>query len=788
MADINLIDVPVMDWPAAVTSITNSPPGGPSLNTCHIVGTSGTGAFSGHNNALARWNDSAAWEFKTPFNGQTVYNVATTSYVKWNGSAWVASSTASLQGAYDGGNTIALVTGTDISVANSSDTLLAIGSVATLKSKDQATAGAAGNAVNITGGTGGAAAPAGIPGTGGIVTISAGTKGSEAASPGGTIGGVAGNHLNLLGGSGGDSSGSKAGCVIIEGGQVGTGVAGGTNVPGDVRIGQNANKTHTVRIGQSSTGTPVEVKGPLWTPLTTLTDGATVTVTLGKGNTFIVTLGGNRTLDFSFPNSFSNSTVDPAGISGVLIVKQDGTGSRTLGFAAKVKTSGDTSLNSAAAAYTVFRFTVEDASNVHLRKVEGSTGGASLTSNAPADVTVAAAAVGVGTAAARDDHKHNISTGAPSTLVVGGSNTTGSASSVSKSDHVHALPAFGTSAGTFMEGNATPTAAALKSATTTVTVSAATAPTTGQVLTAINSTSASWQTAAGGAASDLGTSGANVNVNAAAPPSTGQVLTATDATHATWQTPGAATSSNMLSDIPSSPNADDEEWGSTTPPAAWELYNHTDSVTITPSGSIDPYSALTANDTARLKTHTDWHKSFVSIQVSTEGSSKNYTYSKAVTVPTNRLIWSRLAFSMRFTETSAVAGNFGLGFFADASGHASLSDSVVFYFDGLTSSTQGLKATKTAATVFSTITTGPNVLGGTGIAWDYLGIHKVGTTYHFWTFNDGGHKMYWGSTTHAATMARIGFFIRDGNSASPGNAIVGADFVRNIDSATQLPC
>jgi hypothetical protein len=48
--------------------------------------------------------------------------------------------------------------------------------------------------------------------------------------------------------------------------------------------------------------------------------------------------------------------------------------------------------------------------------------------------------------------------------------------------------------------NATSAATALKSATTTVDVSAATAPTTGQVLTATSSTTATWQTASGGTA------------------------------------------------------------------------------------------------------------------------------------------------------------------------------------------------------------------------------------------------------------------------------------------------
>lgn len=765
MADIDLIDVPLMDWPAAVTSITNTPPGGPSLNTCHIVGTSGTGAFSGHNNELARFNDSSAWEFKTPFTGQTVYNVGTSSYVKWNGSAWVASSTSSLQGAYDGGATIALVTGTDVDVANSSDVLLHVGSTAKLKSKDQATAGAAGNAVELLGGHGGAAAPAGTPGAGGTVTIKAGTKGSEAASAGATVGGVASNNVIIEGGSGGDSSGSKAGNVVIEGGQLGSGGFGGTSVPGDVKIGQDANKTHTVRIGQSSTGTPVEVKGPLWTPLITLTDAATVTVTLGKGNEFIVTLGGNRTLDFSFPNSFSNSVVNPAGIAGALIVKQDATGSRTLGFAAKVKTSGDVTLNSAANAYTVFRFDVEDASTVHLRKVEG----------------------GAGTI----------------TGVTAGTGLTGGGSSGSVTLNV----AYGTSSGTALQGNQAAggdTSGTLNNLTVTQArgLRETTGPTTltmgavvdGEFLkrsgTSIISAAAGVATTVKKAGTTIGTRGAINFIEGA-----NVTITATDNSGADRVDVTVASSGGgggalpTIWDTPASPNGDDEEFNSTTPPAGFELYNASDSVVITPSGSIDPYSAFTANDSAHLKTHTDWRRSYVAIQVSTESTTtKNYSYTKAVTVPTNRLIYARMGLSLRFTETAASAGNFGLMFCADSGGHATFNDTVNFYFEGNASTNQTLHTTKTVGGVFTRLVSGPTMNGGIGMPWDYLAIHKIGTTYHFWTFADSGQKHYWGSTTHSGTMARIGWFLRDGNSTNPGNTIFTADFIRCIDSATQLPC
>lgn len=64
---------------------------------------------------------------------------------------------------------------------------------------------------------------------------------------------------------------------------------------------------------------------------------------------------------------------------------------------------------------------------------------AAVTSSAPANVTKAAASVGVATDAARADHKHDITTATAAN--VGTANSEGSASSLSRSDHVHNLPA-----------------------------------------------------------------------------------------------------------------------------------------------------------------------------------------------------------------------------------------------------------------------------------------------------------------------------------------------------------
>jgi len=68
----------------------------------------------------------------------------------------------------------------------------------------------------------------------------------------------------------------------------------------------------------------VSLSGPVKSFITTLTDAASITVSLNTGNNFLVTLGGNRTL--AAP---SNATT---GQTGSIYVVQDATGSRTLSY------------------------------------------------------------------------------------------------------------------------------------------------------------------------------------------------------------------------------------------------------------------------------------------------------------------------------------------------------------------------------------------------------------------------------------------------------------------------
>ena len=92
-----------------------------------------------------------------------------------------------------------------------------------------------------------------------------------------------------------------------------------------------------------------------------LTDASTIAVDLSLGNNFSVTLGGNRTL--------GDPTNVTAGQSGVIVITQDGTGSRTLAYAGtKYKFAGGSSsaptLTTTAGAVDVLAYYVESSTRI----------------------------------------------------------------------------------------------------------------------------------------------------------------------------------------------------------------------------------------------------------------------------------------------------------------------------------------------------------------------------------------------------------------------------------------
>jgi len=110
-----------------------------------------------------------------------------------------------------------------------------------------------------------------------------------------------------------------------------------------------------------STVRGVEITGNATGPISSLSDGSTITVDFGTSCNFTVTLGGNRT--FGDPDNTASSV----GSSGSIFIVQDGTGSRTASFHADYKFPGGTAptLSTAANAIDRLDYIVRADNNVH---------------------------------------------------------------------------------------------------------------------------------------------------------------------------------------------------------------------------------------------------------------------------------------------------------------------------------------------------------------------------------------------------------------------------------------
>lgn len=93
--------------------------------------------------------------------------------------------------------------------------------------------------------------------------------------------------------------------------------------------------------------------------ITTLTDGANISINFADSNHFTVTLAGNRTLD--------NPSNIVAGQSGSIFVVQDGTGSRTLAYGSYYDFAGGTAPTLSTAASSVDRidYIVRSSTSIH---------------------------------------------------------------------------------------------------------------------------------------------------------------------------------------------------------------------------------------------------------------------------------------------------------------------------------------------------------------------------------------------------------------------------------------
>ncbi len=81
-----LNDLDVLVQPVVTSRTLSAPPASPSEGDAYIIGSSATGAWSGHEDDIAFY--FSGWKFKTPENGWQIYITAESAFALFDGSSW----------------------------------------------------------------------------------------------------------------------------------------------------------------------------------------------------------------------------------------------------------------------------------------------------------------------------------------------------------------------------------------------------------------------------------------------------------------------------------------------------------------------------------------------------------------------------------------------------------------------------------------------------------------------------------------------------------------------------
>lgn len=217
----------------------------------------------------------------------------------------------------------------------------------------------------------------------------------------------------------------------------------------------------------------------------------------------------------------------------------------------------------------------------------------------------------------------------------------------------------------------------------------------------------------------------------------------------------------------------DDEFEGSSLNAAWAFYDATADVNRTPSGTVDPFTALTGAATVPRVT-VGQRTSHVKFQ--TTDSGVFYFMHKAATLATNCFVWARLASAGNANGPSRIQ----LFVSPDNAGKPDVTQTGSPTADMLAVGPD-FNSGGAISVALSTISGGGavanTVFADKGTDYHYAGFMKVGTTLHPLVFGDDGRYFAFTSQTIAWTIGRVGFRVVSVNGGF-GAPIHDVDFIR----------
>lgn len=233
---------------------------------------------------------------------------------------------------------------------------------------------------------------------------------------------------------------------------------------------------------------------------------------------------------------------------------------------------------------------------------------------------------------------------------------------------------------------------------------------------------------------------------------------------------------------PSTPHAYDDEFEASTLVGWTGVQNITDGVAGSFSyGAIDAYdTAFTTGDVIRVNVNDSVRPSWLQVQV--PARSKEYLIYKAITMPTNLLVVSRMKFNMKISVPNNDAP-VSIQLVESTGGVPTDAKRVVCYLNESDSSCQAqCQQVNSSGTTLGIVNT-TNV-SSQGQALEYAAIHKIGSTFHVWVGTASGNWIWMSSFSGLDfTPNMVGISAGwNTSTASPGVAVVAWDFVRFFET------